>query len=589
MNKFKYLFMAAALGFTFTACDDDDDNYGALDNLDMIVRSQSIADGATVRPYKAEVLSINYNNVVGINPDIAITLNGEPVNVSVNSDNHMQIVIDLQLSKYTEYTLEIPQGAIFCAEKPDMVAAAKTIKFDTNAGIRKSMVATSLHNPSATPEAVNVYNFLLENYGQKQLSGSMGEVAWGLGFTELVAAEAGKYPAIVGFDYIHLSESPANWIDYSDITPVQTVWNNNGIPAMTWHWNVPHSEVKAVKEIWKGETATGEWANSVIIAPTAETEEGKEPVNIFDDVQVGQSIMVTFKNASADAQGSLKNSDWAAIDNGTEYFNISGERYTWTISKEMLDQLKEGGLIVGGKNHTITGVFIAEGDESKGGFSCDNTKFKPSNVMVEGSWENKIATADIEKLAGYLKLLQDANIPVLWRPFHEAAGDYTWGAWFWWGSDGVEVTKKLWVYLHDKLTNEYGLNNLIWVWTMQTSDAGNLADVSKLIEAYPGDEYVDIVCTDLYEDAFTNHTDQFDIINSAVGCRKIIALGEVGNMLDIDSTAADKDNAMWSYFMGWYEQDDNGPAFLTWNTNGEWKTIMENAFVINRDNMPSLK
>lgn len=119
-----------------------------------------------------------------------------------------------------------------------------------------------------------------------------------------------------------------------------------------------------------------------------------------------------------------------------------------------------------------------------------------------------------------------------------------------WGSDGVEVTKKLWVYLHDKLTNEYGLNNLIWVWTMQTSDAGNLADVSKLIEAYPGDEYVDIVCADLYEDAFTNHTDQFDIINSAVGCRKIIALGEVGNMLDIESTVADKDNAMWSYFMG---------------------------------------
>ncbi|MDE5982693.1 MAG: hypothetical protein K2G92_06240, partial [Duncaniella sp.] len=86
-----------------------------------------------------------------------------------------------------------------------------------------------------------------------------------------------------------------------------------------------------------------------------------------------------------------------------------------------------------------------------------------------------------------------------------------------------------------------------------------------------------------------NHTDQFDIINSAVGCRKIIALGEVGNMLDVNSTVADKDNAMWSYFMGWYEQNDEGPAFLTWNTNGEWKTIMENSLVINRDNMPSLK
>lgn len=588
MNKFKYLFMAAALGFTFTACDDDDNNYGALDNLEMVVRSQSIADGATVRPNKIDVITVNYNNVIALNPDAAITLNGQSVKASVNTANHMQLIIPLDnLADYTDYTVEIPQGAVFCADKPDMVAAAKTIKFDTNAGIRKSMVATSLTNPAASPEAVKVYNFLLENYGEKQLSGAMGEVAWALGFSELVAAEGGHQPAIVGFDYIHLASSPSSWIDYSDITPVQTVWNSNGIPAMTWHWNVPYSQVVKVKTLWEGKFETGAWANNLQIAPTVTVEGQEEPVNIFADVTVGQSIQVTFTDAATDAQGSLKNSSWSQITDGTEYFDISGSSYTLAITQSVLDQLKEGGLIVGGQNYTITGVYIAEGDDSKSSFSASETKFKAAKVLEEGSWENTIAKADVEKLAGYLKLLKDANIPVLWRPFHEAAGDYTGGAWFWWGNSGVETTKNLWKWLYNELTVKHGLNNLIWVWTMQTSDNYVLADVSKLKEAYPGDEFVDIVCTDLYEDAFSVHTDAFDLLNSAVECRKIVALGEVGNLLDIDKVVPD--NALWSYFMGWYEQNDEGPAFLTWNTNGEWKTIMENPLVINRDKMPSLK
>lgn len=166
----------------------------------------------------------------------------------------------------------------------------------------------------------------------------MGEVAWGTQFCDYIDKMAGKYLAIVGFDYIHLKSCPSNWIDYGDITPVKKIWDAGSIPAMTWHWNVP-------------------------------TSEGGNDVSY---------------NAKAD-------------------------------------------------------------------------QFKASNVLVDGTWENKVAVADVEKLAGYLMLLQDADIPILWRPFHEAAGDYKWGAWFWWGNSGVEVTKKLWNWLRDKLTNDYGL------------------------------------------------------------------------------------------------------------------------------------
>ncbi len=36
--------------------------------------------------------------------------------------------------------------------------------------------------------------------------------------------------------------------------------------------------------------------------------------------------------------------------------------------------------------------------------------------------------AQVDVIAGYLKQLRDAHVPVLWRPYHEVNGN-----WFWWG------------------------------------------------------------------------------------------------------------------------------------------------------------
>ena len=119
------------------------------------------------------------------------------------------------------------------------------------------------------------------------------------------------------------------------------------------------------------------------------------------------------------------------------------------------------------------------------------TVFSAANATKEGTWENEVVKADLKKLAGYLKLLRDKRIPVIWRPLHEAAGNiynYKNGkAWFWWGNDGAEAYKKLWIYIFNYFKKE-GINNLIWVWTTQTKDS----------EFYPGDEYVDMVGRDMY-------------------------------------------------------------------------------------------
>ncbi len=223
-------------------------------------------------------------------------------------------------------------------------------------------------------------------------------------------------------------------------------------------------------------------------------------------------------------------------------------------------------------------VPVSEGSSTLSS-SLENNDFQAANVLVDGTWENTVAKADVEKLAGYLKQLQDAGIAVLWRPFHEAAGDYTWGAWFWWGNGGTDVTKQLWSWLRDELTNTYGLNNLIWVWTVQTSNGGNLADLSQLQGAYPGDDVVDLVGVDLYpSDQLSDQSAVYNLVNRLVDGKKMIALSECGNL--IDAAKAKDSQALWSYFMQWYDMDANGNwTFNNYAGPDQWNATFANSFV----------
>ena len=224
-------------------------------------------------------------------------------------------------------------------------------------------------------------------------------------------------------------------------------------------------------------------------------------------------------------------------------------------------------------------------------YSYNTKSFGVENALKEGTWQHTVIDAQIEKLAGYMKLLADADIPVLFRPLHEAAGDYTWGAWFWWGYDGAAACVKLWKYLHDKLTNTYGLNNLVWIWTVQTSDAGKLAAVEKLEEWYPGDDYVDMVGCDLYVAKNTTQSATFKRVNDSVKGNKMVALCEIGNLFDID--ACYEEAAPWLYFLTWNNFENGVPVLYsgeTWNnTATDWKSALSNSHVLNRGQVTNWK
>lgn len=116
------------------------------------------------------------------------------------------------------------------------------------------------------------------------------------------------------------------------------------------------------------------------------------------------------------------------------------------------------------------------------GFYTRATDFDVASALADTTNANyTLLVRDIDAIAVQLLRLQEAGVPVLWRPLHEAEG-----AWFWWGAQGPEPCIALWDLLYDRLTNFHGLNNLVWVWNSIAADW------------YPGDATVDILGADVY-------------------------------------------------------------------------------------------
>ncbi|MCL2207913.1 MAG: hypothetical protein FWB90_07470 [Fibromonadales bacterium] len=188
------------------------------------------------------------------------------------------------------------------------------------------------------------------------------------------------------------------------------------------------------------------------------------------------------------------------------------------------------------------------------------------------SAEYKALLSDIDEVAGFLKILADKDVPVLWRPLHEAAG-----AWFWWGAKGPKPCAQLWRLMFERMVNHHNLNNLIWVWTTEES--------GRELEWYPGDEYADIIGRDYYPPnnqqarATGSLVSSFENIKEIFEAKKIIALSENGSIPYPDSLVAD--GAGWSWFMSW-----NGQFATAVNTTADWNHIMNHQYVITLEDMP---
>ena len=183
----------------------------------------------------------------------------------------------------------------------------------------------------------------------------------------------------------------------------------------------------------------------------------------------------------------------------------------------------------------------------------DGTTFSIKNAVTPGTKEYEIAVHDIDLIAYELQRLENAGVPVLWRPLHEASG-----SWFWWGVNGKESVEeqyyqKLWYMIYDRLENYHKLTNLIWVWNGQskhTTVHPNTYDIAG-IDVYPDSEDHSVLQT------------SYNKLAEITAEGKMLALTECGYIPDPDELAANMDSVKWLYYMPWNSsgKDDDG-AFI---------------------------
>lgn len=206
------------------------------------------------------------------------------------------------------------------------------------------------------------------------------------------------------------------------------------------------------------------------------------------------------------------------------------------------------------------------------GFYTDATTFDVATALADTTSERyRLLLRDIDAIAAQLQKFEDADVPLLWRPLHEAAG-----GWFWWGARGAGPFRELWRLLYDRLVHHHGLHHLIWVYTHEPG-----------AEAwYPGDAYVDVVSRDVYaSDSAATMRGEWGELQELFGGRKLVALSESGTLPD---PAVYTDYGVWwSWFSLWSDWPDDGrleytralePAYLT--------QVFASEHVLTRDELP---
>lgn len=204
------------------------------------------------------------------------------------------------------------------------------------------------------------------------------------------------------------------------------------------------------------------------------------------------------------------------------------------------------------------------------------TTFSISRALTEGTWENEVLMADIALFAQKMQKVEDAGVPVIFRPLHEAEG-----AWFWWGAEGPEYCVELYRLLYDQLTNVYGLDNLIWEWTSYTYDTSPAW--------YPGDDVVDIVSYDKYNvvDYQANlsaiSATFYTLVDSTKG-EKLVAMSENDTIPSLENIQNEK--ASWLYFCPWYGNYITTDAIQPVDNLIE---MYQSEYCITLDELPDLK
>lgn len=184
------------------------------------------------------------------------------------------------------------------------------------------------------------------------------------------------------------------------------------------------------------------------------------------------------------------------------------------------------------------------------------------DVLTPGTALHRKWESQVDAIAVFLKQLQEAKVPVLWRPYHEMNGD-----WFWWGGrTGEFSTERLYRQIFERLVHHHQLKNLIWIWSVDRVSRPGMEHEKY----FPGLEYVDVLGLDIYGNDFAqSYYESLERLSQG----KPLALAEVGNPPALE--ILDR-QPKWTFYVTW--------AGMVRNTSRKtYAALMADPRVVNLD------
>jgi len=244
-----------------------------------------------------------------------------------------------------------------------------------------------------------------------------------------------------------------------------------------------------------------------------------------------------------------------------------------------IDASNEGGMVTLSAHMPNFEVVKEKGKDSNGNY--DYSGYTPgvttgnivSRIMPGGDL-NDVYVGYLDMIAKYAHKLEDAGVPVLFRPFHENNG-----SWFWWGKAfcDEEGYKNMYRYTVEYLKDTKNVHNFLYIY----SPNGPFDSKDDYLSRYPGNQFVDILAFDMYDDSPTEDvtTDPWmksfkDTIELVQGIAdengKLSAVSETGIRVSNDALAVSGNiDKKWFSEVSNIISASNMPYYMVWANFGE--------------------
>jgi hypothetical protein len=306
------------------------------------------------------------------------------------------------------------------------------------------------------------------------------------------------------------------------------------------------------------------------IDPSATAEAKKLLCYIYDIY--GKSVLsgqqeTSWSNPQADIDYYAQTVDKHPAILGGDYLYQDGDKPGSNTTKRAIAYWQAGGL-------TMMRYHMGAPPNAD---TYENSKGTVANfdaLTIENTAENTSLKSKLDYMAGELKVLQDAKVPVLLVPYHEV-DKY---AWFWWSKCTGAQFIKLWKYSVDYINKTKGIHNVIWV--MGFGHDGAMADF------YPAG-YTDLGGIDQYDKGTQPFGNLFDGTKAVVGSKTPIPLHETGTIPQ--PAAMFPSTAPWVLWNVWAGYQNTNAEGYTWNTPETIKAAYADARTVTRESLSSLK